>query len=400
MDRGLLDFALEKGIINTEYIQAQIDQMKRKKYLDEHNHKIWQGKDGKWRTYVDTEHGRKLIKLRRYEDVEDRIVEYARYYEEDDRPSFNDVFKMWNDRRLELKKISPATHGRNEQAYNRFFKDFGILKVADVDPVTLGDWLEELVPLYDLKPKAWSGIKSIVRNMLRFAKRYRLIDYSIDEVLNSLDVSETEFHQRIKEDYEEVFDDEEREAVIQALIDYPDQRNLGLLLLFYTGMRVGELSALKQCDLDESGSIKIRRTETRYKLDGEWHIEVKENPKTNAGWRTIVVPSEAQWILKRLKKDDSDDYVFEYYTGKRMHACSFRKRLKNICDNLGIYPKSPHKIRKTYGSILLDNHFDTRMILDQMGHASISTTTQHYHRNLKNFTKKQEMLDALPEFSK
>ena len=43
--------------------------------------------------------------------------------------------------------------------------------------------------------------------------------------------------------------------------------------------------------------------------------------------------------------------------------------------------KSPHKIRKTYGSILLDNHIDNKLIIEQMGRTDIRCTEEHYHRN-------------------
>lgn len=402
MDRGLLDFALENGILDEAYIQAQIEMKKREECLSKHKNKIWLGKDGYWRTYIEDPktNRRKLIKKKSRQDIEDVVVKDVKASISICNDTFDDLFKEWNDRRLSLKKISPATHVRNQQMYNRFFSSgFGQRKIGTVDPEEFGEFLEELIPKYDLKHKAWSGIKSIVRNMMIYARKKHMIDYSIDDLLESLDITDSDFTPVMKEDYEEVFDDNERKKIINYASDFPDQRNLGILLMFYTGMRIGELSALKQKDLEETNCIKIRRTETRYKENGEWVITVKENPKTNAGWRTIVLPSEAQWIVNRIKGGDPEDWVFERYRGVRMHACSFRKRLKKICDELKIYPKSPHKIRKTYASILLDNHVDARMVLDQMGHASISTTNQSYYRNRKDIQSKQRLLNNLPEFA-
>lgn len=54
--------------------------------------------------------------------------------------------------------------------------------------------------------------------------------------------------------------------------------------------------------------------------------------------------------------------------GKRITTNSFRRRLKDICRKLDMPHKTPHKIRKTYGSILIDNNVDTRLITDLMGH--------------------------------
>ena len=59
----LLNYALSKGIIHLESVQEQIAMSKRREYLDKHPYKIYQGNDGKWRTYLpDLNNGRKMIK--------------------------------------------------------------------------------------------------------------------------------------------------------------------------------------------------------------------------------------------------------------------------------------------------------------------------------------------------
>jgi len=77
----------------------------------------------------------------------------------------------------------------------------------------------------------------------------------------------------------------------------------------------------------------------------------------------------------------------------------FRRRLSRICKLLNIPPKSPHKIRKTYGSILLDNNADKKFVERQMGHADISVTEDAYHKDRKNFEEKQRVLGRIAEFA-
>ena len=77
----------------------------------------------------------------------------------------------------------------------------------------------------------------------------------------------------------------------------------------------------------------------------------------------------------------------------------FRRRLERVCNRLGIVKKSPHKIRKTYGSILLDNHVDNRLIMGQMGHTDIRCTETHYHRNRRSVQQKIQIVSAIPELS-
>lgn len=75
-----------------------------------------------------------------------------------------------------------------------------------------------------------------------------------------------------------------------------------------------------------------------------------------------------------------------------------RMRLKRICKKRNIYHKSSHKIRKTYGTILLDNHIDNKLIMSQMGHTDIACTENHYHRNRKSLDKKSEIISNIPDF--
>ena len=118
-----------------------------------------------------------------------------------------------------------------------------------------------------------------------------------------------------------------------------------------------------------------------------------------AGVRVVPIPEHYLWILESMKKlNPSGEYVFLNTKGQRMTGNTVRTRLKTLCKNLGIYNKSPHKIRKTYGTILLDNHLDRRLIQDLMGHTDVLTTETHYHRNRKTLERKHEILSNLPDF--
>ena len=52
-----------------------------------------------------------------------------------------------------------------------------------------------------------------------------------------------------------------------------------------------------------------------------------------------------------------------------------------ILQGAKLTPKSPHKARRTYGSILLDNNVDERMVTDLRGHTDIRCTEGYYHKN-------------------
>lgn len=77
---------------------------------------------------------------------------------------------------------------------------------------------------------------------------------------------------------------------------------------------------------------------------------------------------------------ENDLHLYTEFKGDG-ESTVFRKRLYKICKNIGIIPKSPYKIWKMCGTILLDNGDDQQLILDEMSHVDILHSKNYYHRN-------------------
>ena len=372
---------------------------KRKELLSNHPYKIWEGTNGKWYTYLPNENkGRVLKKRSSKKDIEDIVVIY--WDEAINSPTIKDIFYEWNDYRLELNKISKSSHTRLEQVFKRHYSTFGKKHIRDVAENEFIEFLERQIPEHSLSAKAFASLKTITKGILKRAKRKELISYNAEDVLSQLDISNNEFNKIIKEDYEEVFNEKETQIVIKYLKDNLDIRNSAVLLMFITGARIGEIVALKSEDVNvEKNTIKIRRIETRYKENNKTIYTVKMFSKTQAGNREIVVPSNYQWLLRNLKAySENKEWIF-MEKDKRLTTLLIRKRVYKMCKDTNIYKKSPHKIRATYDTILLDALLDKRFIKDQMGHSDITTSEKYYHRNRKTLEKKSEIINSIPEFA-
>ncbi len=394
---NLLNYANKNGIIDVSYIREYIKMKKREEILSKHPYKIWEGKDGKWYTYLpDKEKGRRLVKRNAQNAIEDVVI--AQLKEEEENPTIADVFHEWNERRLELKKIAKSTYDRDESCFRRYYSDFGAKRIKSMEADEIIDFLEEQIAKFDLSAKAFVGLLSITKRFLKFAKKKGYVRFSVEDSLDDMDLTDVSFKRVIKEDSDEVFNEPETDRIIAYLTENLDIWNIGLLLMFVTGVRVGELVALKHEDFT-SDSVKIRRTETVYLgEDGKKIYAVKEFPKTKAGVREIIIPSDYRWILDRIKLvNPRSEYVFSR-NGKRMTGNCFRQKLYRICEKLGIKKRSTHKIRKTYGSILLDNNVDNRLIINQMGHTDIITTETKYHRDRRTREKKSSIISNIPDF--
>lgn len=372
---------------------------KRKELLSNHPYKIWEGTNGKWYTYLPDENkGRVLKKRSSKKDIEDIVVIY--WDEAINSPTIKDIFYEWNDYRLELNKISKSSHTRLEQVFKRHYSTFGKKRIRDVTENEFIEFLERQIPEHSLSAKAFASLKTITKGILKRAKRKKLISYTPEDVLFQLEISNNEFQKNIKEDYEEVFNEEETSIAIKYLKDNLDIRNSAVLLMFITGARIGEIVALKSEDVNvEKNTVRIRRIETRYKENNKTIYTVKMFSKTQAGNREIVVPSNYQWLLRDLKAySENKEWIF-MEKDKRLTTLLIRKRVYKMCKDTNIYKKSPHKIRATYDTILLDAHLDKRFIKDQMGHSDIITSEKYYHRNRKSIEKKSEIINSIPEFA-
>lgn len=394
----ILSNAIDYGMIDLEYLQATIDMKKKQEILSNHPYTIYQGKDGKWYTYLpDPKKGRVKRKRNTREEIEQTVLDF--YKEQEENPTLEEIFIAWNEDRLAEKEICEATHSRNQRDFDRYFPEIKDRKIKSVPPVFMENFLERQVSEKQLTTKAFSNLRAITKGIFKRARKKGFIDWSIETVFSDLEISRRKFKRVIKEDYQEVFSEEETQVMLEYLKTHLDIVNPAILLMFVTGIRTGELVTLKHSDFD-STVFNIRRTATTYKDNetGKFVYDVREFPKTEAGLRTVIIPPTYAWITEKIKKQNPDcEFIFSK-NNVPFKTDKIRGRLYRLCKKLGIYKKSPHKIRKTYCSILIDSKIDTKMITDLMGHTDISCSEKHYHRNRKNLARKSEILGNIPDF--
>ncbi|MCI6859314.1 MAG: site-specific integrase [Eubacterium sp.] len=385
-------------LIDIPALVNEIEMREREHILKKHPNEIYQGNDGNWYTYLpDSVKGRRRIKRKHKEDLESAIIAY--YREKEHSPTIKDVFDEWNDRRLRNELITPATHLRNQQTFERCYDTFGNRKIKEISCAELTDFLEDQIRIKNLSSKAFSGLKSITEGFLKRAKKRGLINFCINDFLDDLDISDVAFHKEKKEESREVFNTTELPLLIDYLSKNPDIHNLGILLMLVTGVRVGELVSLKYEDFEDETTFHVRRTETRFTDEnGKYHREISSAPKTAAGVRVVYIPRSYSWILGKIRQiNPCTEYLF-VRNGKRMSTDAIRKRMYRICDKIGIPRRAPHACRKTCATVMLDNQIPEKVIIGQLGHTNISCTEQFYYKDRKTPKEKRALIDNIPEF--
>ena len=323
---------------------------------------------------------------------------YFTIYKEED-PYLKDIFMEWNQSRLDEGAISNQSYVKYSNDFKRYFTDDCVLcqkKMRLITEADLESYVKGTIRKFDMTAKTYANMRTILRGILKYAKRKGYTNISMTNFFGDLDLSRNSFKKKVVVRENEVFDESEVELVTSYLRERATIRDLGLLLAFETGLRVGELSALKHCDItQDKREIHVQRSEITYKdLENNKSVcTVRDFPKTDAGERYVTIPEQAQHTVDAIIKLNPDgEYLFSE-NGRRIRSNAFNRRIDRVCDALNIPRRSMHKIRKTYGTTLIDNDVDDDVITEQMGHKDVSTTRKYYYFSTKRKEKKFEQIN-------
>lgn len=409
-DSDLLKYAIENGIIDRSTIQESIEMNERKKFLEQHNNKIWQGKDGKYYTYIPddkSKRGKRLIKRANEKLLNDAIIEC--YKAKQDELYVKDVFEMWIKEKLEYGEIQKQSYDKYRNNFIRFFENgtnFSNRKMKFISDDDLEKFIKTNISKMGLSQKAYSDMRILVNGIFKYAKKRGYTTISITQFMGDLQLSKNMFKKTIRKKENEIFLEDEIPMMIEYLREQNDIRSLGLLLLFESGLRVGELSALKISDIKNhvikqndvvKNYISVTRTEiTLRDENNKCKTIVREYPKSDAGIRNVIITENTMKTIDRIRKiNPLGEYLF-MENGNRIRGNAFNRKLNRVCKNLSINKRTTHKIRKTYGTTLIDNNVDDALVAEMMGHKDINTTKKYYYySNKSDKTKVEQMEKAL-----
>ena len=312
--------------------------------------------------------------------------------------TFSNVYWMWFS--MKSGKIKPQSLDRIECTYKRYFNNNTISAepVARMDEVYISEWLTRLlVRCGTVTYKEFCRIMGIMRGVMVYArdlelKGVKLIDW--DKILRYMPDNRIEHSTSL----DVCIPRKDIDALFKAVLDddvYPLKESacLCLLMNFYLGLRVGELSALTWQDIDYSRRvINISRTEVKYFMRNEnmeredtmtYHEE--NGTKTLCSTRSVPICDECMYLLHRLKRHHEisgyTDTHLAYDGSQTVLVRSLDRTLRKLCKLCEIPVYNTHKIRKTCASYLHDSRVPIKTISDLLGHTNISTTARFYLRN-------------------
>lgn len=292
------------------------------------------------------------------------------------------IFELWVTDKLKYGEISKGSADRYRNDFKRFFVStrFADTEISELTEKKYKEFLKMQIADKKLTAKTYSGLRITAKGILEYAKEEGLCDISPTQFFGDLHIGRNAFEKKIVDPKSQVLSEDEIPVLKKALLRTGSIWALGVLLALQTGVRVGELSALKHSDWI-GDRLRICRTEVRMKNEqGKNCLVVREFTKTEAGMRTIILTESAKETLAKIVKiNPNGEYLFENEKGVRIRGNTFNKHLTRTLDALGLPHRSIHKLRKTYGTTLMDNGCADSVVTSQLGHKSIDTTRKYYY---------------------
>lgn len=214
----------------------------------------------------------------------------------------------------------------------------------------------------------------------------------LKNILNIKDINCKINYLKIKNTKIEVIDKGTIQRLINICSENINSFKLGIIIAIYTGIRVGELCALRWENIDfDNELITIENTLERIKVQDDVKKTkiIINNAKTKDSIRKIPIPIKLLLVLKE-NKSLKNNFVLTNDL-KPMEPRNLTKRFKNLLKNNNIDVFNFHILRHTFATTFLIKNNDPKVLQELLGHADVRTTLKLYvHPNIN--IKKQYML--------
>jgi len=283
--------------------------------------------------------------------------------------------------------VSMNTTDRTEESYTSIIERhlilaLGRVSLADLQPQHIQSYYAEKLNKGRADGKGGLSARSVVYHHRILSKA---LDYAVKMGLVVRNVAKVVKPPRVSRKTMQTLSPEEVARFLDAARETDYYVYFSTLL--YTGLRRGELLALRWRNLDlDSGKLTV--VETAYKLgNGEYRIK---EPKTAQSRRTVTLPSSLVELFKIYMTDqellriqlgislNADDFVFIRPDGSPINPSAVSLAFLRIIKKAGLRGIRVHDLRHTHATLMLKAGVHPKVVSERLGHANIGITLDIY----------------------
>ncbi|MBO1306116.1 site-specific integrase [Enterococcus sp. 669A] len=283
------------------------------------------------------------------------------------------AFKDWSEHWVEEKKstLKPATYASYQHKLGEYlWEHLGKLSLYQIDDREIAIAIEA----WRLRGLSWSSMRVVFRLLKQ------ILDQAVtEEILDKNPCIGMPLPKADKKQVQALTLKEQKR--LQKVVDaQEDARAQSVALAMGTGMRIGEIAALKWEEVDfDNGLIHVNNTYQRVLIGGNKTELTLGTAKTQAAQRIIPMSKSIKALLLNLKQNQTNDEEFVFTTnGRPCEPRLLTYHFHQIREKAGLSTIHFHQLRHTFATRCLETNADIMAVSQLLGHSSTKMTLDTY----------------------
>ncbi len=331
-----------------------------------------------------------------YREVHDKLILLKSTYKEiPESPSclFETISQEWLAK--EHLTIRVSTYNKYVHILNRhILPELGKNEVKEITSARLNQFIEKklqngrLDHTGGLAPKTVHDIYVVIKSILKYAE----YEYHISNHLQPIVL------QKRSKPHIDVLEPEYLEKLEAFLQDNGSADHLGILLCLYTGLRLGEICALRWENINlKLGILRIDSTLQRIQnveeTRGMKTQVIRTKPKSPSSRREIPIPKFLLELLRKMNPGSNPDFYFLTGTSRFMEPRTYQNHFKCYLRANQIPDTNFHTLRHTFATRCTMAGVDAKSLSELLGHSTVQITLNYYvHTSIEEKRRQIEMI--------
>ena len=290
----------------------------------------------------------------------------------DAQPLFSEFCASWL--RSVSTRVKESTYIKYGSILDKYLiPNFGNSRIGQISTSVADAFRQELLSVNGLAPKTVRDILTILKAVLEYAAR-QLPDVTLGV--------EIQYPKGARQEIR-VLSQQEQERFVRYLIKDMDRYKFGVLLTLMTGLRIGELCALRWKDilLDEK-AICVNATMQRvadYRKSGSSKTKIViTDPKSSCSARIIPLTDQALALCQRFCCREADAFLLTGQADRFSEPRAMQYKLQRYTADCGLQDVHFHTLRHTFATRCVEVDFEIKSLSQIMGHSSPKITLERY----------------------